>query len=82
MKIGEIENGVPLPVTGAAKFKLVIMNAERLEVGQSFLVAPEKEKEFTPRGLSCALGRRGKIIGRKFKCANIGDGHVRIWRVK
>ena len=82
MKIGEPETGHPLPPPGGStKYRLIHLNSDRMERGQSFLVTlVEGDKKTTPAAVQTSLNKHGKAQGRKFVAREVNDHMIRVWR--
>lgn len=86
MKILDIEKDIPLMPAKSKINPLIHKNANRLEVGDSFVIeldrGIEEEKKLTHRGIEISLARRGKENGKVFTCKMMSEDEVRVWRVK
>ena len=82
MKISDIENNISMPVTQSYKYRLILLNAERLQIRQSFLVQGEVEEKLKAAGAKTALVKSFKEKGWKFLVKDVDENAIRIWRIK
>lgn len=78
MKIGDIEKGVPIPRLKSDYFKIIHLNCERLEIGDSFKVVDDI---VSPRSIATSIGRRKRKNKKKFVVRKESSNTSRVWRI-
>ena len=77
-----IEKGIPAPTDGDYRGKRRLYPLHKMEMGDSFLVPIDDDKDVRKMSNSIlGCGRRSRHLGKRFVVRTLKNG-IRCWRIK